>query len=86
MAGTEKNTLALGEPNIIVKVCVSLKKLLIVSFNIKVIRIYIYIYIYTSKKPNFIVCDRCEYQQITYFFIQIYFGIAFLRQCRLYIY
>ena len=99
MAGTEENTLALGEPNIIVKACVSLKRLLIVTFNIKAIRIqyiyiyigyiyisgYIYIYIYI-KKNNFIVCDRCEHQQITYFFIQIYFGIVFLRQCKLYIY
>ena len=107
MAGTEENTLALGEPNIIVKACVSLKRLLIVTFNIKAIRIqYIYIYIYIGyiyisgyiyiyiyihiyiyiKKNNFIVCDRCEHQQITYFFIQIYFGIVFLRQCKLYIY
>ena len=39
MAGTEENTLVLGEPNIIVKVCVSLKRLLIVTFNIKPIRI-----------------------------------------------
>ena len=68
MAGTEENTLALGEPNIIVKACVSLKRLLIVTFNIKAIRIqyiyiyigyiyisgyiYIYIYIYTSKKTT----------------------------------
>ena len=87
MAGTEENTLALGEPNIIVKACVSLKRLLIVTFDIKAIRIqyiyiyigyiyisgYIYIYIYI-KKNNFIVCDRCEHQKITYFSIQIYFG------------
>ena len=39
MAGTEENSLVLGEPNIIVKVCVSLKRLPIVSFNIKTIRI-----------------------------------------------
>ena len=39
MAGTEESTLVLGEPNIKVKVCVSLKRLLIVSFNIKAIRI-----------------------------------------------
>ena len=39
MAGTEENALVLGEPNIIVKVCVSLKRLLIVTFNIKAIRI-----------------------------------------------
>ena len=37
MAGTEENTL--GEPNVIVKVCVSLKRLLILTFNIKAIRI-----------------------------------------------
>ena len=28
---------------------------------------YCYIYI---KKPNFIVCDRCEHQKIIYFFMQ----------------
>ena len=39
MAGTEKSTLILGQLNIIVKVCVSLKRLLIVTFNIKTIRI-----------------------------------------------
>ena len=39
MAGTEESTLVLGEPNITVKVCVSLKRLLIVTFNIKTIRI-----------------------------------------------
>ena len=39
MACTEENTLVLGEPNIIVKVCVSLKRLLIVTFNIKAVRI-----------------------------------------------
>ena len=33
MAGTEGNTLVLGEPNLIVKVCVSLKRLLIVTFR-----------------------------------------------------
>ena len=38
MAGTEENTLVLGEPNITVKVCVSLKRLLIVTFNIRAIR------------------------------------------------
>ena len=42
--------------------------------------IYIYIYIYI-KKTNFIVCDRCEHQKITYFSRQIYFGTVFLRQC-----
>ena len=42
--------------------------------------IYIYIYIYIYK-TNFIVCDRCEHQKITYFSIQIYFGTVFLRQC-----
>ena len=39
IAVTEENTLVLGEPNIIVKVCVSLKGLLIVTFNIKAVRI-----------------------------------------------
>ena len=39
MAGTAENTLVLGETKIIVKVCVSLKRLLIVTFNIKAIRI-----------------------------------------------
>ena len=39
MAGTKESTLVLGEPNIKVKVCVSLKRLLIVPFNIKAIRI-----------------------------------------------
>ena len=39
MAGAEENTLVLGEPSIIVKVCISLKRLLIVTFNIKAIRI-----------------------------------------------
>ena len=39
MVGTEESTLVLGGPNIIVKVCVSLKRLLIVTFNIKAIRI-----------------------------------------------
>ena len=33
MAGTEENTLVRGEPNLIVKVCVSLKRLLIVTFR-----------------------------------------------------
>ena len=33
------------------------------------------------KKTNFIVCDHCEHQKITYFSIQIYFGTVFLRQC-----
>ena len=39
MAGTQEKTLVLGEPNVTVKVCVSLKRLLIVTFNIKAIRI-----------------------------------------------
>ena len=39
MTGTEESTLALGGPNITVNVCVSLKRLLIVTFNIKAIRI-----------------------------------------------
>ena len=39
MTGTEENTLVLGEPNIIVKVCLSLKRILIVTSNIKTIRI-----------------------------------------------
>ena len=41
MAGTEESTIVLGEPNIKEKVCVVLKKkkLLIVTFNIKAIRI-----------------------------------------------
>ena len=38
MAGTGESTLE-GEPNITLKVCVSLKRLLIVTFNIKAIRI-----------------------------------------------
>ena len=38
-AGTEKSTLVLGEPNITVKVCVSLKKLPVVTFNINPVRI-----------------------------------------------
>ena len=38
MAGTEESILVLGGPNITVKVCVSLKILLIVTFNIKAIR------------------------------------------------
>ena len=38
MAGTDENTLVLGEPNMTVKVCVCLKRLLIVTFNIKAIR------------------------------------------------
>ena len=38
MAGTGESTLV-GEPNITLKVCVSLKRLLIVTFNIKAIRI-----------------------------------------------
>ena len=42
MAGTEESTLILGEPNIKVKVCVNLKRLLTVTFNIKATRIYIY--------------------------------------------
>ena len=41
MAGTEESTLVLREPNITVKVCVSLKRPLIVTFNIKAIRIQI---------------------------------------------
>ena len=49
-------------------------------YNIYIYFIYIYIYIYI-KKPNFIVCDCCEHQKSTYFFIQIYFGTVFLRQC-----
>ena len=39
MVGTEESTLVLGGPNIIVKVCVSQKKLLMVTFTIKAIRI-----------------------------------------------
>ena len=39
----------------------------------------IYIYIYIHQKTNFIVCDHCEQQKITYFSIQIYFGTVFLR-------
>ena len=39
IADTEESTLVLGEPNITVKVCISLKRLLIVTFNIKAIRI-----------------------------------------------
>ena len=39
MTGAEENTLKLGQPNITVKVFVSLKILLIVTFNIKAIRI-----------------------------------------------
>ena len=43
---------------------------------------YIYIYIYIHiKKTNFITCDHCEYQKITYFSIQIYFRTVFLHQC-----
>ena len=38
MAGTGESTLV-EEPNITLKVCVSLKRLLIVTFNIKAIRI-----------------------------------------------
>ena len=38
MAGTEESILVLGGRNITVKVCVSLKILLIVTFNIKAIR------------------------------------------------
>ena len=36
---TEESTLVLGEPNITVKVCIIPKRLLIVTFNIKAIRI-----------------------------------------------
>ena len=39
IAVTEESVLVLGEPNITVKVCISLKRLLIVTFNIEVIRI-----------------------------------------------
>ena len=39
MAGTEESTLVLGEPNITVKVCVSLKRLLTVTFNTKAAKI-----------------------------------------------
>ena len=39
MAGAEENALVLGEPNIIVKVCAGLKRLLIVTLNVKAIRI-----------------------------------------------
>ena len=39
MTGTEESTLVLGVPKITVKVCFSLKRLLIVTFNIKIIRI-----------------------------------------------
>ena len=35
---TEENTLVLGEPNFAVKVFISLKRLLIVTFNIKAVR------------------------------------------------
>ena len=42
MAGTEESTLILGEPNIKVKVCVSLKRLLTVTFSIKATGIHIY--------------------------------------------
>ena len=51
MAGTEENTLVLGEPNIIVKVCVSLKRLLIVTFNIKATRIQSSAAFSSSKTP-----------------------------------
>ena len=44
--------------------------------------IYIHIYTYIHQKTNFILCDRCGHQQITYFFIQIYFRTVFLRQCK----
>ena len=40
IAVTEESTLVLGELNITVKVCISLKRLLIVTFNIKAIRIH----------------------------------------------
>ena len=47
MAGAGESTLIYTrEPNITVKVCVSLKKLLIVTFNIKAIRIQ------SSKWPH----------------------------------
>ena len=39
MAGTKESTLVLGEPNIKEKVCVVQKKLLIVAFSVKAIRI-----------------------------------------------
>ena len=39
MIGTEESNLVLGEPNITLKIYVSLKRLLIVTFNIKAIRI-----------------------------------------------
>ena len=42
MAGTEENTLVLGEPNVMIKLCVSLKRLLMVTFNIKTVRIQSY--------------------------------------------
>ena len=35
MAGTEESPLVLGEPNITVKVCVSLKRLLIVTLILR---------------------------------------------------
>ena len=38
IAGTEESTLVLGESNITVKVCVSPKRLPIVTFNIKAVR------------------------------------------------
>ena len=41
--------------------------------------LYICIDIYV-KKTNFNVCDHCDHQK-TYFSIQIYFRIVFLRQC-----
>ena len=37
------------------------------------------------QKTNFIVCDHCEHQKITYFFMQMYFRTVFLRQC-MYVY
>ena len=51
---------------------------------IKVYRICMYKYVYINiyiKKTNFNVCERCEHQKAHIFFIQIYFGIAFLHQC-----
>ena len=61
MAGTEESTLVLGEPNIKVKVCVSLKRLLIVTFNIKATGIYIYKQLYRTFRTVVLKIENFSY-------------------------
>ena len=56
------------------------------SIHLSVIKLYMsifytYTYIYTSKKPTLMYVTAANIKNHIYFFTQIYFGTAFLRQC-----